>query len=165
MRLCMTGSFTIDPNSAGPNQAIRPRRSGRRIAICGAIGMLLGVITTDAATAQTNPVPPAPTPQLGPMTQEQLEMAARFEECRRKLQEERTSGAVTALRFGSTAIEVDVDGARWKAMSFDTKLALMQTISCYAVAGNPRLNARVQVLDHLDQQKLGYYDGAVLKLQ
>ena len=165
MRLCMTGSFTIDPNSAGPNQAIRPRRSGRRIAICGAIGMLLGVITTDAATAQTNPVPPAPTPQLGPMTQEQLEMAARFEECRRKLQEERTSGPVTALRFGSTAIEVDVDGARWKAMSFDTKLALMQTISCYAVAGNPRLNARVQVLDHLDQQKLGYYDGAVLKLQ
>jgi hypothetical protein len=92
-------------------------------------------------------------------------MAARFEECRRKLQEERTSGPVTALRFGSTAIEVEVDGARWKAMSFDTKLALMQTISCYAVAGNPRLNARVQVLDHLDQQKLGYYDGAVLKLQ
>jgi hypothetical protein len=161
----MTSSLTMDPNSAGPSQAIRLRRSGRRVAVCGAIGTLLAVITTDAATAQTNPAPPVPTPQLGPMTQEQLEMAARFEECRRKLQEERTSGPVTALRFGSTAIEVDVDGARWKAMSFDTKLALMQTISCYAVAGNPRLNARVQVLDHLDQQKLGYYDGAVLKLQ
>ena len=133
---------------------------------CCVIGLLC-VFAAAGAHGQTAPqvVPPAPTPQLGPMTQEQLEMAARFEECRRKLQEERTSGPVTALRFGSTAIEVDVDGARWKAMSFDTKLALMQTISCYAVAGNPRLNARVQVLDHLDQQKLGYYDGAVLKLQ
>jgi hypothetical protein len=132
---------------------------------CCLIGLLC-VFAAVGAQGQTESqvVPPAPTPQLGPMTQEQLEMAARFEECRRKLQEERTSGPVTALRFGSTAIEVEVDGARWKAMSFDTKLALMQTISCYAVAGNPRLNARVQVLDHLDQQKLGYYDGAVLKL-
>jgi hypothetical protein len=127
--------------------------------------MVLTVVTTAVAMAQTNPVPPAPTPQLGPMTQEQLEMAARFEECRRKLQEDRTSGPITDLRFGSTAIEIDVDGTRWKAMSFDTKLAMVQTISCYAVAGNPRLNARVQVLDHLDQHKLGYYDGAVLKLQ
>ena len=155
----------MDPDSAGPGQAIRPRRSSHPVALCGAIGMALAIVTTAVAMAQTSPVPPAPAPQLGPMTQEQLEMAARFEECRRKLQEERTSGPITDLRFGSTAIEIDVDGAQWKAMSFDAKLALVQTISCYAVAGNPKLNARVQVLDHLDQHKLGYYDGTVLKLQ
>ena len=136
------------------------------IAACCLISLLC-VFTASEVHGQTasQVVPPAPTPQLGPMTQEQLEMAARFEECRRKLQEERTSGPITDLRFGSTAIEIDVDGAQWKAMSFDAKLALVQTISCYAVAGNPKLNARVQVLDHLDQHKLGYYDGAVLKPQ
>ena len=164
----MTGSFTTDPHSTHTGRGSGPHQRSHRITICCAIGVMLGVFATTKAWAQTGaqPSPPAAAgPQLGPMTQEQLEMAARFEECRRKLQEERTSGPIADLRFGSTAIEIDVDGARWKAMPFDTKLALVRTISCYAVAGNPRLNARVQVLDHLDQKKLGYYDGAVLKLQ
>jgi hypothetical protein len=162
----MVKSFRTDLCSVGSNRFIYPQQRRFSIAACCVI-WLLCVFPASRAHGQTESqvVPPAPTPQLGPMTQEQLEMAARFEECRRKLQEERTSGPITALRFGSTAIEIDVDGTRWKAMSFDAKLALVQTISCYAVAGNPRLNARVQVLDHLDQQKLGYYDGAVLKLQ
>ena len=162
----MPKSRRTDLCNDGSSRLIYSRQRRYSLTACCLIGLLC-VFAAVGVQGQTESqvVPPAPTPQLGPMTQEQLEMAARFEECRRKLQEERTSGPVTALRFGSTAIEVDVDGARWKAMSFDTKLALMQTISCYAVAGNPRLNARVQVLDHLDQQKLGYYDGAVLKLQ
>jgi len=102
--------------------------------------------------------------EMGPMNKDPLVMAARFEECRLKLQEERTVGLITALRIGATAIEVDVDGARWKPMPFDNKLAVVKTVSCYGVAGDPKLNARVQVLDNLDHQILGNYDGSALKL-
>ena len=91
-------------------------------------------------------------------------MAARFEECRRKLQEERTGGLITALRLGASAIEMDVDRARWKPLPFDNKLAIVKTVSCYGVAGNPKLHARVQVLDNLDHQRLGNFDGSVLKV-
>jgi len=162
----MPKSFWTDLRSDRSSRLIYAQQRRFSIATCCVI-WLLCAFSASAAHGQTGPqvVPPPPTPQLGPMTQEQLEMAARFEECRRKLQDDRTGGPITALRFGSTAIEIDVDGAQWKAMSFDDKLALVQNISCYAVAGNPRLNARVQVLDHLDQRKLAYYDGAVLKLQ
>jgi len=98
------------------------------------------------------------------MTKDQLEMAARFEECGRKLQEERAGGLVTALRLGASAIEVEVDKAKWKPMAFDAKLAVVKAVSCYAVAGNPKLHARVQVLDNLDHQTLGDFDGSALKL-
>jgi hypothetical protein len=100
---------------------------------------------------------------MGPMTKDQLEMAARFEECRRKLQDERTGGLITSLRLGASAVEIDVDKARWKPMPFDSQLAIVKTVSCYAVAGNPKLHARVQVLDNLDHQTLGTFDGSMLK--
>jgi hypothetical protein len=98
------------------------------------------------------------------MTKDQLEMAARFEECGRRLQEERADRLITALRLGASAIEMDVDKARWKPLPFDTQLAVVKTVSCYAVAGNPKLHARVQVLDNLDHQTLGDFDGSVLKV-
>ena len=98
------------------------------------------------------------------MTKDQLEMAARFEECGRKLQEERAGGLITALRLAASAIEMDVDKARWKPLPFDTQLAIVKAVSCYAVAGNPKLHARVQVLDNLDRQTLGDFDGSVLKV-
>jgi len=128
--------------------------------------MLFGIVVAAGAQAQTGTqiAPPTPLPQLGPMTQEQLEMAARYQECQGKLQDARSSGVIAALRFGATAIDVEVDAAKWAPMSADAKLALVQTVSCYAVAGNPKLNARVQVLDSRDQHKLGYYDGSELKL-
>jgi hypothetical protein len=97
------------------------------------------------------------------MTKDQLEMAARFDECRRKLEAERSGGLISALRFGASAFEIDADGTRWKAMPFDTQLAIVKTASCYAVAGNTKLHARVRVLDNLDHQTLGSYDGSVLK--
>jgi hypothetical protein len=98
------------------------------------------------------------------MTKDQLEMAARFEECGRKLQEARAGGLITALRLGASAIEVQVDKAKWKPLSFDNQLAMVKTVSCYAVAGNSSQHARVQVLDNLDHQILGNYDGSVLKI-
>jgi hypothetical protein len=98
------------------------------------------------------------------MTKDQLEMAARFEECGRRLQEERADRLITALRLGASAIQMDVDKARWKSLPFDTQLAVAKTVSCYAVAGNPKLHARVQVLDNLDHQTLGSFDGSVLKV-
>ena len=144
-----------------------PCRNGRRrsILLCAAI-TLFGIVVAAGAQAQTSTqiAPPAPLPQLGPMTQEQLEMAARYQECQHKLQDERSGGVITALRFGAAAIDVEVDAAKWGPMSADAKLALVQTVSCYAVAGNPKLNARVQVLDSRNQHKLGYYDGSELKL-
>ena len=108
---------------------------------------------------------PSPTsaPTMGPMNKDQLEMAAQFEECRRKLQDERTSGLITSLRLGASAVEIDVDKAKWKPLPFDSQLAIVKTVSCYAVAGNPKLHARVEVLDNLDHQALGTFDGSVLK--
>jgi hypothetical protein len=149
--------------STGPDQAARPRRAKPPII---AVGAMLGVLVAAGAQGQTatQPQPPAPIPQLGPMTQDQLEMAARFEVCRQKLKEARKDGLVTALRFGATAMEIEVDGTTWKPMPFDTKLALVQTVSCYGVAGNTRIQARVQVLDGRDHHKLGDYDGSTLKI-
>lgn len=137
------------------------------IAICCAIGLMISVFTSHAARAQTatgSTAPSTSAPTTGPMTKDQLEMAARFEECGRKLQEERAGGLVTALRLGASAIEVEVDKAKWKPLPFDAKLAVVKTVSCYAVAGNPKLHARVQVLDNLDHQTLGDFDGSALKL-
>jgi hypothetical protein len=148
-------------------RATHRRRTRIAMAICCAIGLMIGAFWEPAAHAQTatESAPPSTSaPVTGPMTKDQLEMAARFEQCRGKLQEERTGGLITALRFGASAFEIDVDGARWKPMPFDTQLAIVKTASCYAVAGNPRLHARVQVLDNLDHQTLGNYDGSVLKV-
>jgi hypothetical protein len=160
----MTSSSTTGSAGTGPDPAAR-RRAGRGPIV--AVGAILGVLVAAGAHGQTatQAEPPAPVPQLGPMTQDQLEMAARFEECRRKLQQARKDGVVTALRFGATAMEMDVDGAKWKPMPFDAKLALVQTVSCYGVAGNTRMQARVQVLDGGDHEKLGDYDGASLKVR
>jgi hypothetical protein len=146
--------------------------SGRHVSLstwmarCCATG-LIGVLWGAAAHAQTatEPTPPsASAPTIGPMNKDQLEMAARFEECRQKLQNERTGGLITALRLGASAVEIDVDKARWKPMPFESQLAVVKTVSCYAVAGNPKLHARVQVLDNMDHQTLGTFDGTVLKL-
>jgi hypothetical protein len=148
-------------------RATYPRRRRHPIATCCEIGAMISLFTAPAALAQagTESAPPLTSgPTMGPMTKDQLEMAARFEGCRRKLQEERTVGLITALRLRATAIEIDVDSTRWKPMPFDTKLAVAETVSCYAVAGNPKLHARVQVLDNLDHHKLGNYDGSALKL-
>ena len=101
---------------------------------------------------------------MGPMTEEQMEMAARFEQCRRKLDEGRKTGLITAFRLEARAIEIDVDGATWKPMPFDSKLAVVEAVSCYAVVGNPKLRARVQVLDSLNHHDLGYYNGSELKV-
>jgi hypothetical protein len=124
---------------------------------------MISVFTASAALAQTatETTPPAAS---GPMTKDQLEMAARFEECGRKLQEQRTGGLITALRLGATAVEIEVDKARWKPLPFDTQLAIVKSVSCYAVAGNPKLRARVEVLDNIDHQTLGDFNGSVLKV-
>jgi hypothetical protein len=136
------------------------------MASCCAIG-LISVFWGAAAHAQTateSTPPSASAPTIGPMNKDQLEMAARFEECRRRLQDERTGGLITSLRLGASAVEIDVDRARWKPMPFDSQLAIVKTVSCYAVAGNPKLHARVQVLDNLDHQALGTFDGSALKV-
>jgi hypothetical protein len=146
--------------------------SGRHVSLnlwmasCCAIG-LISVFWCAAAHAQTateSTPPSASAPTIGPMNKDQLEMAARFEECRRRLQDERTGGLITSLRLGASAVEIDVDRARWKPMPFDSQLAIVKTVSCYAVAGNPKLHARVQVLDNLDHQALGTFDGSALKV-
>src|SRR5262249_3740550 len=144
--LCMTHTnHRDDPVSRALSHV--PCRHGRRHSIlrCAAI-MLFGILVAAAAHAQTSTqiAPPAPLPQLGPMPQDQLEMASRYQEGQHKLQDERSGGVITALRFGAAAIDVEVDAAKWGPMSADAKLALVQTVSCYAVAGNPKLNARVQ---------------------
>jgi hypothetical protein len=145
--------------------------SGRHVSFspwmvrCCAIG-LISVFWGPAAQAQTatqSTPHSASAPTMGPMNKDQLEMAARFEECRRKLQDERNDGLITSLRLGASAVEIDVDRVRWKPMPFDSQLAVVKTVSCYAVAGNPKLHARVQVLDNLDHQTLGTFDGAVLR--
>ena len=145
--------------------------SGRHVSLgpwmarCCAIA-LISVFWGPAGHAQTateSTPPSASAPTIGPMNKDQLEMAARFEECRRKLQDERSGGLITSLRLGASAVEIDVDRARWKPMPFDSQLAIVKTVSCYAVAGNPKLHARVQVLDNLDHQTLGTFDGSVLK--
>ena len=145
--------------------------SGRHVSLspwmarCCAIA-LISVFWAPAGHAQTatEPTPPsASAPTVGPMNKDQLEMAARFEECRRKLQDERSGGLITSFRLGASAVEIDVDRERWKPMPFDSQLAIVKTVSCYAVAGNPKLHARVQVLDNLDHQTLGTFDGSVLK--
>src|SRR5262245_63446201 len=104
-----------------------PCRHGRRpsLLLCAAI-MLFGIVVAAGARAQTGTqiAPPAPLPQLGPITQEQLEMAARYQECQSKLQDARSGGVITALRFGATAIDVEVDAAKWGPMSAEAKLAL-----------------------------------------
>lgn len=100
----------------------------------------------------------------GPMTEEQLEMTARFEECLRKLQAERKAGLITAVRLAAKAIEIDVDRAAWAQMPFDQKLAVVETVSCYAVVGNPDMHARVQVLDSRDRHELDYYNGSEMKV-
>jgi hypothetical protein len=128
---------------------------------------MIGVFSGPAAHAQTaTKSAPSSTsaPTTGPMTKDQLEMAARFEECGRKLQGERTGGLITALRLGASAIQIEVDKATWKPLPFDTQLSIVRTVSCYAVAGNPKLHARVEVLDNLDHQTLGDFDGSVLKV-
>ena len=144
--------------------------SGRHVSLspwmarCCAIALISvfwGAAHAQTSTESTPPSTSAPT--MGPMNKDQLEMAARFEECRRKLQDERTGGLITSLRLGASAVEIDVDKARWKPLSFDSQLAIVKTVSCYAVAGNPKLHARVQVLDNLDHQTLGTFDGSVLK--
>jgi hypothetical protein len=146
--------------------------SGRHVSLspwmasCCAIA-LISVFWGAAAHAQTateSTPPSASAPTIGPMNKDQLEMAARFEECRRRLQDERTGGLITSLRLGASAVEIDVDRARWKPMPFDSQLAIVKTVSCYAVAGNPKLHARVQVLDNLDHQALGTFDGSALKV-
>ena len=161
----MKNSRIKDGLAAGlPRSLHSPARGGRGIVLGCAIGMMLGLLAASGAHAQAGSTPPAaPTPQLGPMTQDQLEMAARFGECGRKVQEERTAGLITALRLGAAAVEVEVDRAKWGPLPFQAKLAVVQTVSCYVVAGNPKLQARVQVLDGRNHQKLGYYDGSKLK--
>jgi len=129
-----------------------------------AVALMIGTFSAHAQTATGSPAPSTSVPTTGPMTKDQLEMAARFEECGRRLQEERAGGLITALRLGASAIEMDVDKARWKPLPFDTQLAIVKSVSCYAVAGNPKLHARVQVLDNIDHQTLGDFDGSVLKV-
>jgi hypothetical protein len=130
-----------------------------------AIG-LISLLWAPAAPAQTatgSPPPSASEPTIGPMNKDQLEMAARYQECRQRLQDERNGGAITSLRLGASAVEIEVDKAKWMAMPSDYQLAIVKTVSCYAVAGNPKLHARVQVLDNLDHQTLATFDGSVLK--
>ena len=79
-----------------------------------------------AQTATESTPPSASAPTMGPMNKDQLEMAARFEECRRKLQDERSGGLITSLRLGASAVEIDVDRERWKPMPFDSQLAIVQ---------------------------------------
>ena len=90
-----------------------PRRRRNTVAISCVIGLIVSVFAASAAYAQagTESAPPSTSgPTMGPMNKDQLEMgpmsndplvmAARFEECRLKLQEERTVGLITALRIG-----------------------------------------------------------------
>jgi hypothetical protein len=100
----------------------------------------------------------------GTMTEDQAQMAARYEECRKKLQEGQKSGLITALRLKPPAIEVDVEATAWQQIPYEGKLTLVQTISCFAVAGNPKLQARVQMLDSRNHSNLGYFDGTTLKI-
>jgi hypothetical protein len=100
----------------------------------------------------------------GTMTEDQAQMAARYEECRKKLQEGQKSGLITALRLKPPAIEVDVEATAWNQIPYEGKLTLVQTISCFAVAGNPKLQARVQMLDSRNHSNLGYFDGTTLKI-
>jgi hypothetical protein len=173
----MTNSSIADLCNSEFGRTTYPRRRRHTVATCCVIGLIVSVFAAPAAYAQagTESAPPSTSgPTMGPMNKDQLEMgpmskdplvmAARFEECRLKLQEERSVGLITALRIGATAIEVDVDSARWKPMPFNNKLAVVETVSCYGVAGNPKLHARVQVLDNLDHHSLGNYDGSALKL-
>jgi len=159
----MKNSRIKDSASAELHRSLHsPARRGRGIVLGCAIGMMLGLLAASGAYAQAT-TPAAPAPQLGPMTQDQLEMAARFGECGRKVQEERTAGLITALRLGAAAVEVEVDRAKWGPLPFQAKLSVVQTVSCYVVAGNPKLQARVPVLDGRNHRKLGYYDGSKLK--
>ena len=110
------------------------RRRRHAVATCCVIGLIVSVFAAPTAYAQagTESAPPSTSgPTMGPMNKDPLVMAARFEECRLKLQEERTVGLITALRIGATAIEVDVDSARWKPMPFNNKLAVVETVTAW----------------------------------
>ena len=161
----MKNSYVEDSLPAELHRSLRsPAWGGRGIVLGCAIGMMLCLLAASGAHAQAGATAPAASaPQLGPMTQDQLEMAVRFGECGRKVQEERTAGLIIALRLGAAAVEVEVDRAKWGPLPFQVKLAVVQTVSCYVVAGNPKLQARVQVLDGRNHKKLGYYDGSKLK--